>query len=174
MQEMQVWSLGREDPKEGSSNTLQYSCLGNPMGKGAQWAIVHRVTKSQTRLSGWTTTTTSGIMQYCEVWQVHQKCIQLSVTTRTTRKDWPWYKQKWKGLFCHLSQAILGLRAGSSLTRPSGTHALFIFYSTISAERAPTAYFFPLLSENGHCPIREKALGAIGRRTCQPNPSVSL
>ena len=34
-----------------NSNTLQYSCLGNPMDRGALRAIVHRVTKSQTGLS---------------------------------------------------------------------------------------------------------------------------
>ena len=28
-------------------NPLQYTCLGNPMDRGAWWAIVHRVTKSQ-------------------------------------------------------------------------------------------------------------------------------
>ena len=36
---------------EGNGNPLQYSCLENPMDRGAWWAIVHRVTKSQTRLS---------------------------------------------------------------------------------------------------------------------------
>ena len=33
-------------PGEGRGNPLQYSCLENPMDRGA-WAIVHRVTKSQ-------------------------------------------------------------------------------------------------------------------------------
>ena len=33
---------------EGHGNPFQYSCLENPMHKGAWWAIVHRVTKSQT------------------------------------------------------------------------------------------------------------------------------
>ena len=35
---------------------LQYSCLENPMGGGAWWAIVHGVAKSQTRLSNFTFT----------------------------------------------------------------------------------------------------------------------
>ena len=35
-------------PGEGHGNLLQYSCLENPMDRGASWAIVHRVTKSQT------------------------------------------------------------------------------------------------------------------------------
>ena len=36
---------------EGNSNPLQYSCLGNPMDRGAWWATVHGVMKSWTRLS---------------------------------------------------------------------------------------------------------------------------
>ena len=31
-------------------NPLQYSCLENPMDRGAWWAIVHGVTKSRTQL----------------------------------------------------------------------------------------------------------------------------
>ena len=33
---------------EGNGNPLQYSCLENPMDRGAWWAIVHGVKKSQT------------------------------------------------------------------------------------------------------------------------------
>ena len=49
---MQVQSLGPEDPmeKEGHDNPLQYSCLENPMNRGAWRATVHRVAKSQTQL----------------------------------------------------------------------------------------------------------------------------
>ena len=39
--------LGRS-PGEGNGNPLQYSCLENPMDKGAWQAIVHRVTQSWT------------------------------------------------------------------------------------------------------------------------------
>ena len=35
-------------PGEGNSYTLQFSCLENPMDRGAWWATVHRVAKSQT------------------------------------------------------------------------------------------------------------------------------
>ena len=35
---------------EGIGNALQYSCLENPMDGGAWWAMVHSITKSQTRL----------------------------------------------------------------------------------------------------------------------------
>ena len=32
----------------GNGNPVQYSCLENSMGRGARWATVHRVAKSQT------------------------------------------------------------------------------------------------------------------------------
>ena len=32
-------------PGEGNGNPLQYSCLGNPMDRGAWWVTVHGVTK---------------------------------------------------------------------------------------------------------------------------------
>ena len=38
-------------PREGNSNPVQYSCLENPMDRGAWWATVHGVAKSGTRLS---------------------------------------------------------------------------------------------------------------------------
>ena len=42
--------LGRS-PGEGNGNPLQYSCLENPMDRGAWWAAVHGVTNGQTLLS---------------------------------------------------------------------------------------------------------------------------
>ena len=36
--------------EEGNGNPLQYSCLGNLLDRGAWWAVVHCVTKSQTQL----------------------------------------------------------------------------------------------------------------------------
>ena len=39
-----VLGLGRS-PGGGNGNPLQYSCLGNPMDRGAWWATVHGVTK---------------------------------------------------------------------------------------------------------------------------------
>ena len=41
-----IRGLGRS-PGEGNGNPLQYSCLGNPRDRGAWWATVHGVTKSQ-------------------------------------------------------------------------------------------------------------------------------
>ena len=41
--------LGRS-PEGGYGNPLQYSCLENPMDRGAWWVMIHGVTKSQTQL----------------------------------------------------------------------------------------------------------------------------
>jgi len=38
-------------PGEGNGNPLQYSCLGNPMDRGAWKATVHGVAKNWTQLS---------------------------------------------------------------------------------------------------------------------------
>ena len=48
MQEILGWEYS---PGEGNGNPLQYSCLQNPMDRGAWWATVQRITKTQTRLS---------------------------------------------------------------------------------------------------------------------------
>ena len=42
-------ALGRS-PGGGQGNPLQYSCLENPMDRGAWWATVHRFAKNQTQL----------------------------------------------------------------------------------------------------------------------------
>ena len=56
---------GKEDDKEsrisrekgeGNGTPLQYSCLENPMDRGAWWAAVHGVAKSRTQLSDFTFT----------------------------------------------------------------------------------------------------------------------
>ena len=50
---MQVRDAGlipgpERSPGGGHGNPLQYSCLENPIDRGAWWAMVHRVTKSWT------------------------------------------------------------------------------------------------------------------------------
>ena len=42
---------------ERNGTPLQYSCLENPMGRGAWWAAVHGVVTSRTRLSDFTSLT---------------------------------------------------------------------------------------------------------------------
>ena len=39
------------ESREGNGNPHQYSCLENPMDRGAWWAAVYGVAKSQTQLS---------------------------------------------------------------------------------------------------------------------------
>ena len=46
-----LWPYG-----EGNDNPLQYSCLENPMDRGAWWAAVHGVSRSWTQLSNFTFT----------------------------------------------------------------------------------------------------------------------
>ena len=41
---------GRFSPGEGNGNPLQFSCLENPIDRGAWWVVVDRVSKSQTQL----------------------------------------------------------------------------------------------------------------------------
>ena len=57
------WALGRitmnkasGGDREGNGNPLQYSCLENPMDRGAWEAAVHGVARSQTQLSDFTFT----------------------------------------------------------------------------------------------------------------------
>ena len=48
-QETQIQSLGWEDPLEkGMATQLQYSCLEKSMDRGAWWATVYEVAKSNT------------------------------------------------------------------------------------------------------------------------------
>ena len=47
-----------KSPGGGYGNRLQYSCLENPMDRGAWWATVHGVTKSQRGLKRLSTTRT--------------------------------------------------------------------------------------------------------------------
>ena len=60
--------LGRS-PGEGNGYPLQCSCLENPMDRGAWWARVNGVTKSQTRLPRKENSLSS------EQWNIERVCI---------------------------------------------------------------------------------------------------
>ena len=49
--------LGKS-PGEENGNPLQYSCLGNPMDRGAWWATLHEIMNSWTQMSDYTHTHT--------------------------------------------------------------------------------------------------------------------
>ena len=51
-------------PGVGNGNTLQYSCLENPMDRGVWWATVHGIVKSQIRLN---------------TQEIYEKCLERSV-----------------------------------------------------------------------------------------------
>ena len=38
-------AVSGRSPGEGNGNLFQYSCLGNPMDRGAWWATVHGIAK---------------------------------------------------------------------------------------------------------------------------------
>ena len=84
IQEMQVRSLDREDPGSldpwihgrGHDNPLQYSCLENPMGRGAWQATIHRVAQSQTQLKQLSTQHTHNFK--IQFYQVYFICVWIS------------------------------------------------------------------------------------------------
>ena len=76
--------LGRS-PGEGNGNPLQYSCLENPMDRGAWWASVHGVAKSRTRLRDFTFYST------LTLW--HERCLWTRIVSSNPRQallnPWP-------------------------------------------------------------------------------------
>ena len=67
----------------GNGNPLQYSCLENPMDRGAWRATVHGVAKSQTQLSDFTFTFTHG------VYNIYGATLMRSVAERGWRGGGP-------------------------------------------------------------------------------------
>ena len=63
-------------PGGGHGNPLQYSCLENPMDRGAWWATVHGVAKTQTQLKQLSTL-------LCWSWWTLLSCVRLFVTPWT-------------------------------------------------------------------------------------------
>ena len=56
------------NPGEGHSNPLQYSCLENPLDRGAWQAAIHEVSKSQTWLKWLSTQHTKGVKSGLDVY----------------------------------------------------------------------------------------------------------
>ena len=81
----------------GNGNPLQYSCLENPMDRGAWWAAVHVVAKTRTRLSDFTFT-------------FHFHALEKEMATHSSVLAWR--SQGWGSLVgCHLWG-----RTGSDMT----------------------------------------------------------
>ena len=64
-------------PGGGTGNPLQYSCLENPMDRGAWWVTVHGVTKSQTLPSNYHYY--SSFSQNPERISWHMSCVMVEV-----------------------------------------------------------------------------------------------
>ena len=68
-------------PGGGHVNPLQNFCLENPRDRGAWWATVHRVAKSQTQLTKWNSSSsrdkvTQSICQFAnKIWSKYGKTI---------------------------------------------------------------------------------------------------
>ena len=103
-----VPGLGRP-PGQGSGNPLQYSCLKNPLGRGAWQATVQRVTKSRTWLSDWACTQRSPVFLAFLNNPVETFCRQLDTHCALASQLW----------ICHLSFSLtaspLGAGTGSEL-----------------------------------------------------------
>ena len=92
--------LGRS-PGGGNGNPLQYFCLNNPVDRGAWWAAVHGVTKSQTQLGNSAYTHTHQAI--VSVWTIHFASSLFFQTLSTTPLSLghPWERPS-TGLCCRL------------------------------------------------------------------------
>ena len=68
-------------PGEGNGSSLQYSCLENPMDRGALRASIHRVAKCWTQLKQLSTSLDS--LNYALLWSqiIHPKCKFTDITS---------------------------------------------------------------------------------------------
>ena len=92
-------SGSRRSPGVGNGTPLQHSCLGNPMDRGAWWATVQGVAKSQTQLSEHTGTHS--------MWD-------LSSLTR----EWPSLRWKWGALIPRAPEKSLASHILSKYSSP--------------------------------------------------------
>ena len=81
--------LGRS-PGEGNGNPLQYSCMENPMDRGAWQAIVHGVTKSWIWLNDKHTHTHTHTKLNMSLWVKAPVMWKLSETTYVGKCICPW------------------------------------------------------------------------------------
>ena len=82
----QVWSLGQEDsPGEQNGNPLQYSCLGNSMGRGA-WRAIGQGTARVGQ--NWATNTFTFILNNFSKSQTHWATSLSLFTFMHWRRKW--------------------------------------------------------------------------------------
>ena len=66
-------------PGGGHGNPLQYSCLENPMGRGAWGATVHGVTKNWTQWKQLSIAHTAQILSYIQSWKLEKNDIKYNL-----------------------------------------------------------------------------------------------
>ena len=97
-------------PGEGNGNPLQYSCLENPMDRGAWQATVHRVPKSRTQLSDFT------YLACCCCCLAATQCLFETYGLQPARLLWPWdFLGKNTGIGNHLPLPGVFLTQGLNL-----------------------------------------------------------
>ena len=87
-------------PGEGHCKPLQYSCRENPVDRGAWWATVHRVAKSQTRLKQLSIHTPNNCTWGLPRWlRGKESACQVMICRRRGFNPWvrkiPW-RRKWQ------------------------------------------------------------------------------
>ena len=96
---------------EGNHNPLQYSCLENPMDRGAWWAAVHGVTKSGTRLKQLSSTPLANVRRSDSSWRRDKKLFSAVYVYKMYLLNllpnywfWlcPWWTS-WKASYCSLN-----------------------------------------------------------------------
>ena len=100
------------DPREGNGNPLQYSCLGNPMDRGAWWATVHGGHK-ESDMTEWLspTTATNAEGQDICLHSGHSVSQSPSDVSSSLPKDWEVQVQGWWAILRQMD--ALGRCSGS-------------------------------------------------------------
>ena len=118
-------------------NPLQYSCLGNPMDRGAWQVIVHRVTKSQT----WLSTPTSFLR--CQAVTPGSTCFPQNSMDRESAPYWP--LPIWNNVDCWTRclgrGEVLGWLSGSSIWVTSYQPWKEVFYYARWEETRSRSFF---------------------------------
>ena len=168
--ETRVPSLGGKSPGGGQGNPLQYSSLENPMDRGAWWATVHRVTKSQTWL---TRLSTHGLVSY----QGNQQRGMTRTTTLIRVTSWAWGQVHRKVSCvngCRRSRHWSG-RARAETNAPSPGVPVFSFPSPRVTERGRCAAWYggsavPLTSLVPSSPSLRSLVMCRGQSGCSGLP----
>ena len=89
------------DPGGGHGNPLQYSCLENPMDRGAWKATVHRITQSQTQLMQLSTQAYIFLLPIFWYLPSLPRLNSWSVSELSSKDD-QWRGNYWESLICKI------------------------------------------------------------------------